>query len=304
MTAHISDDGLNREESVAEHTEKTAYLCQEKGKRCGLSQVMSLCAIFHDAGKNKQKFEDYIHADEKTRQKLRGTVAHASTGAKSIYDMYHDSPGSIQYMVEMISYAAAAHHGLFDCVDVEHTDLFSKKLDKVDDYEESCRNARRDYLDDYEPDKIFKNASDEFQTVWNKIKDLFNRLKPRLAANCRTDPREALFDCRLYLFSCLQRLILSILIDSDWEATSDFMDNINTLSKQSKFPVKEIFQEAENNFEAYMRQKQDLTERDLLSEKEKIILDARNSLQGECRRFAKYPAGIYCLPIPTGGGKT
>lgn len=65
MIAHISDDGCGREESVAEHTEKTAFLCSGKGKRCGLSQTMYLCAILHDMGKNKQKFDDYIRADEK-----------------------------------------------------------------------------------------------------------------------------------------------------------------------------------------------------------------------------------------------
>lgn len=33
-------------------------------------------------------------------------------------------------------------------------------------------------------------------------------------------------------------------------------------------------------------------------------MEARDQLQEECREFAKHPAGIYCLPIPTGGGKT
>lgn len=70
MIAHISDDGLNREESVAEHTQKTVFLCDRKGKRCGLSQVMSLCAVFHDMGKNKKKFDDYIHADNSSKKKL------------------------------------------------------------------------------------------------------------------------------------------------------------------------------------------------------------------------------------------
>ncbi|MCI8615449.1 CRISPR-associated endonuclease Cas3'' [Parablautia intestinalis] len=116
MTAHISDDGLGREESVAEHTEKTTFLCAQKGKRCGLSKVMSLCGLFHDLGKNKQKFHDYLHEDESTRQKLRGSIAHASTGAKYIYDRYHGEEGCKKYMAEMISYAIAAHHGLFDCV--------------------------------------------------------------------------------------------------------------------------------------------------------------------------------------------
>ena len=80
MIAHISNDRLERKESVAEHTEKTTYLCREKGRRCGISHVMSLCGIFHDLGKNKQAFADYIQADDRTRRKLKGTVAHASAG--------------------------------------------------------------------------------------------------------------------------------------------------------------------------------------------------------------------------------
>lgn len=55
MTAHISEDGLNREETVAEHTEKTANLCREKGKKCNIPNIMYLCGILHDMGKNKQR---------------------------------------------------------------------------------------------------------------------------------------------------------------------------------------------------------------------------------------------------------
>ncbi len=70
-----------------------------------------------------------------------------------------DKSGKIKYMIEMISYAVAAHHGLFDCADIEHTDIFSKKLSQVDDYEE---------------------ATDEFCSIWNKIGCVWNRLKPLL----------------------------------------------------------------------------------------------------------------------------
>lgn len=80
MTAHISEDGLNREETVAEHTEKTANLCREKGKKCNIPNIMYLCGILHDMGKNKQRFDAYIHADENTKRKLKGSIAHASTG--------------------------------------------------------------------------------------------------------------------------------------------------------------------------------------------------------------------------------
>ena len=304
MIAHISDDGLNREESVAEHTQKTAFLCVEKGKRCGISQIMLLCGIMHDIGKNKQKFNDYIHADENVKRKLRGTVAHASTGAKCIYDLYHDSSSNTKLMVEMISYAVAAHHGLFDCVDIEHTDIFCQKISKVDDYNEAYNNAMQGYLDEYELDKIFINASNEFGLALNKIKELFIRLKPMLLFRNSKGTNEALFECKFFQLACLQRLVLSILIDSDWEATSDFMENIDTLSKLSEINAKEVFKKAGENFEAYIREKRESIVKSQLTSKEKAIFDARNALQNECIQFAKYPAGIYCLPIPTGGGKT
>ena len=305
MTAHISDDGLGREESVAEHTEKTVFLCSEKGKRCGLSQIMSLCGMFHDMGKDKRSFDDYLHADEAVRRKLRGTIGHASTGAKYIYDKYHDGCSrNIKYMVEMISYAIAAHHGLFDCVDIEHADIFSKRIKIVEDYDEACGNSRRDYLNQYETDEIFKDASDEFNLVWNRIKELFTHLKTMMAAKEKGDARGLLADCKFFLLACLQRLILSILIDSDWEATGDFMDNINTLSKKPQFNKDEVFREAGEHFAAYMAKKQQEVNISRLTGKERVIFEARNTLLNECRQFAVHPAGVYCLPIPTGGGKT
>lgn len=304
MIAHISDDEISREESVAEHTKKTKFLCNNKGKRCGLSYCMSLCAVLHDMGKNKQKFSDYLLADEKTRQRLRGSVAHASTGAKYIYEMYHNDSGNIKLMVEMISYAVAAHHGLFDCVDKEHTDIFSERLDKVADYDEACHNAKQDYLDEYEIDRIFAESFNEFQLVFNKIKGLYIKLQHALISKNSQYMRERLSEYKFFLLSCLQRLILSMLIDSDWEATSDFMENIDTLTKRSKFNTAVIFEKAKKNFEAYMQKKQQSIDVFKLTDKERMIFEARNLLQDECRQFAKHSAGIYCLPIPTGGGKT
>ncbi len=304
MTAHISDDGHSREESVAEHTRKTAFLCGEKGKRCGLSRIMELCGTCHDMGKEKQTFDSYIHADEGTKRKQKGTIAHASTGAKFLYDRYHNALGNEKLLAEMISYAIAAHHGLFDCVDVEHTDIFTKRLSAVEDYDEACQNAKRNYLDGCGLDGLYREATEEFALIWNEIGGIYERVKPVLVSRYGKEAGPMLLDCKYFLLSCLQRLMLSLLIDSDWETTSDFMENIDTLSKPSVWNSKEIFQKAKENFETYMREKKQSAANCRLSEKEKEINDARDALQKQCRRFAEYPAGIYCLPIPTGGGKT
>lgn len=304
MTAHISDDGSGREESVAEHTEKTAYLCREKGKKCGISQIMSLCGIFHDMGKNKKKFDDYIHADEWERKKLRGKIGHASTGAKYIYDRNHESSGKGKVFTELVTYAVAAHHGLFDCVNEERTDLFSKRLSEVEDYEEACRNAEHDYLLQYEPDKVFVKAEQEFDLTWDKMKKVVGTITPLILVEDNREKRKILSDCRSFLFASLQRLFLSVLIDADWEATTDFMNNVDTLSKCTDTDYKKIFAKARENFKAYMQGKHRSIRRSDLTDREREIMEARDRLQEECREFAKHPAGIYCLPIPTGGGKT
>lgn len=265
---------------------------------------MSLCGIFHDMGKNKQKFDDYIHADEWERKKLRGKIGHASTGAKYIYDRNHESSGKGKVFTELVTYAVAAHHGLFDCVNEERTDLFSKRLSEVEDYEEACRNAEHDYLLQYEPDKVFVKAEQEFDLIWDKMKKVVETIMPLILVEDKREKRKILSDCRSFLFTSLQRLLLSVLIDADWEATTDFMNDVDTLSKRIDVDHKKIFAKAGENFEAYMKEKRCFIRLSDLTDREKEIMEARDQLQEECREFAKHPAGIYCLPIPTGGGKT
>lgn len=276
MTAHISDDGTGREESVAEHTEKTVHLCRMKGRRCGISQIMSLCGMLHDLGKNKKAFDDYIHADEREIKKLRGKIGHASTGAKYMYDRYHENSGKVKVLVELITYAVAAHHGVFDCVNEERNDLFSAKVSRVEDYDEACNNARAGYLDQYQPDQVFAGAKEEFDLLWDKMKQVVQTLGIN---TLNINKKEILTDCQLFLFASLQRLMLSILIDADWEATSDFMNDVDTMEKQGGPDSAEVFAKAEENFESYMQELHRTVPLSQMTEREKKIMEGRNRLQ-------------------------
>lgn len=279
LIAHITLEG--KEETVAEHTKKTMQLCKSKGERCGISEIMSLCAICHDLGKEKKKFSDYLHSDEQTKQRLRGTIAHASTGAKYVYDKYHNTDNMNQkILAELIAYCIAAHHGLFDC------DRFSEKINRVADYQEACENSEREILADYSLEIIFKNANQEFCGILNKIAPLIKE-KSELC----------------FYLSCLQRLMLSVLIDSDWEATSEFMGS-GTSSEKKDISSEEIFRCATGNLDHYIQELDREFAQSERTQKECDIQHVRKELQAECREFAKHSAGIYCLPIPTGGGKT
>lgn len=261
---------------MAEHTEKTVHLCRMKGRRCGISQIMSLCGMLHDMGKNKKAFDDYIHADEKERKKLRGKIGHASTGAKYLYDKYHENGGKVKVLVELITYAVAAHHGIFDCVNEERNDLFSAKVSRVEDYDEACNNARAGYLDQYEPDQVFAGAKEEFDLLWDKMKYVVQTLSIN---TLNINKKEILTDCQLFLFASLQRLMLSILIDADWEATSDFMNGVDTMAKQGGPDSAEVFAKAEENFESYMQELHRTVPISQMTEREKKIMEGRNRLQ-------------------------
>lgn len=53
-----------------------------------------------------------------------------------------------------------------------------------------------------------------------------------------------------FYFSCLQRLLLSVLIDADWEDTANFMTNKQEDEKGAE--VVNIFEKAAKNFDQYM----------------------------------------------------
>lgn len=89
MIAHISEDGCNRIQTVVEHTEGVYELCAKKAQKIHIANIARLCAIFHDIGKEKQRFQDYILADEIQQKSLKGKIEHSSAGAKYIYDHYH-----------------------------------------------------------------------------------------------------------------------------------------------------------------------------------------------------------------------
>lgn len=65
MIAHISRDG--RTESTLEHTRKVEKVIIPLARKIGIENIMVLCAVLHDFGKEKREFNNYILLDEKER---------------------------------------------------------------------------------------------------------------------------------------------------------------------------------------------------------------------------------------------
>lgn len=285
MIAHISEDGLNREQSVAEHTAGVFELCSKKGSRLGISNIMKICALFHDMGKEKKEFETYIRGDAEFQKRWKGKIDHSTAGAKYIYERYCQTGKQVQKIFsEILSCVIASHHGLFDCVEESKKEYFYERMNRVQHYEEVCENAGKELFLQYDLDALFGHAEQEFQTVFKHLLILSGNNREKL----------------LFYLSCLNRLFLSILIDSDWEDTARFMNNADCQELDFSF----IFQKASESFAHYMEETKQSFESSSRNDKERKIYQIRNDIQEECREFAKYSSGIYCLPIPTGGGKT
>lgn len=288
MIAHVSDEGLQREQTVEEHTYGVYRLSEYKANGMGFSNIAKLCAIYHDIGKEKQQFQNYIKANDDCKKKLKGKIEHSSSGAKYIYELYHAEHAEIEMKVlaELASYAVAAHHGVFDNINSEGKTYWKERLNKAQDYQEVCRNAEKDILKHYDRNQIENKAKKEMEIFLKKFVELSQ------------DNRK---EFRFYL-ACFQRMILSVLIDSDWEDTAYFMMNM-PVEKRS-LTCKEIFEKANDNCISYiekMKYKFKICEK---SESENNIYKVRNEIQKQCLTFAKNNAGIYCLSVPTGGGKT
>ncbi|SET04617.1 HD domain-containing protein [[Clostridium] polysaccharolyticum] len=107
---------------------------------------------------------------------------------------YHKGKASQKILAEIISYAIASHHGVFDMVE----ELFQKA------YEEFCS---------------FVKKINTFDKIHNK-----------------------------FYFGCLQRFLLSILMDSDWSDTSLFFNGTELIRKTGVLDS-ELIQE---NYQRYM----------------------------------------------------
>lgn len=270
--AHKTPDG--KEQTILEHIEGVLFYADKEGKKIGMEHILMLAGIFHDAGKYQPKFQSYIRGKENI------SVNHSSVGARMLYD--DTSEKGNRALAELVAYGVAAHHGLFDCVD-EEKDRFFERLQKTEEYDAARKRFQKEVQGIYDIAKIYKQAEEEWKGLCGK----FNEIpKP---------------DVKFYL-GCLERLLLSVLIDSDWKDTGKTMGQVNREYDKPQ----NIFEEAYKNYNKYIRelQKKNKEKEKRGAEKEIEINLLREEIRQECMKFAANPPGCYCLSIPTGGGKT
>lgn len=281
--AHISFDenGEKRIQTAAEHNRNTAQYAKLCLESVGAEKAGYLAGLLHDMGKFRNEFQDYLEKSAEGEMCKRGTVIHTFHACRYILEKFHkDTPDRYEDVTsELLAYAAAAHHGLFDCVDIDKKSGFEHRIRAGDiNYSETVKNYETECASFEEISKLFSEANEELTAIYGKISQI------AAAAENKSDE---LYFC----FALLSRLMLSAVIEGDRHDTAEFM--MGTLTRTLK--VSPEFWEEKLE---HVRKK--LSEFPCNTPIDK----ARKSISDKCEEMASKGANIYRLNVPTGGGKT
>lgn len=281
--AHI--DNYGNYQSCRDHSIGTAEIA---GKRLGgiyLENTAYLAGILHDAGKFSVEFDNYIKAACEGKNVRRGSVIHSFAGCSYMLNKYHSSKLDIADVTsELISYAIAAHHGLFDCINENEEFGFTYRRNKQPQYD---FKAIESFFDEC-------ISESEIAELYNKSKNEIEKIYIKIAGITNDEENDNKYRTKLmFYFGLTERLILSAVIDGDRTDTYNFMskDKGDSSIGQNRTI---IWDEYLDNIEKYVSS----------LENKSPIQKARGKLSDICKEFARNQPGIYQLSIPTGSGKT
>lgn len=283
LIAHLTNiDGIRYEQSLKEHCMHTAEYAAECAGSVKLRNTVYLAGLLHDAGKAKLEFVEYLEAAYEGCPAERGTVNHTFTGVIWLLETFHTRQSGKweQLASEIIAYAVGAHHGLFDCTDLEGKNGFLHRLQESREglhYEEALENYFSQVIDE-------RTVREYFQKSTEEIREFFETA----ARTCSGSKKDVCSQ-----LSMLVRLVLSAVIYGDRRDTSEFMGQ-NTSRKPPRKPSSLSWEKRRTYFERKAAQ----------LDPQGPLNQVRADISRQCLAFAEKPSHIYRLNVPTGAGKT
>lgn len=275
----LDENGNEVLQTTEAHCRNTAAYASNCLKSVNLSHAGYLSGLLHDAGKFKTEFNDYLLKGECEK----GQVNHSFAGCRMLMEHFHGecSENYDDASCELMAYAVAAHHGLFDCVNEKRESGFLHRMTKENIlYEESRDNFLKFCAGWPELEAEFNAASEELSAVFELAYDLSEK---------NSDDLQIEF---MFYIGLLTRLLLSAVIEGDRRDTAEFMDAVCYPDDIKDYP--EFWKKHLNHAE----------EKISLFKADTPIQCARRKISDMCRNFAENPSGVYKLNVPTGGGKT
>ncbi len=279
LLAHITqDDGRRIEQSLQSHCINTARYAAESLRDMNLYYTAYLAGILHDMGKAREMYVQYLENAYAGAKAERGTVNHTFAGCIYIMEKHHKdtSPPFEKLTSEIIGYSIGAHHGLFDCADLDGKNGFEHRLQKNRAelcYEDVIQNYFSHVVNESETEIYFEKSVQEIQSFMNAARETYNSSLKKV----------------YFQISLLIRMVSSAVIYGDRRDTYEFMNQ-----KTSDLYPGIDWKSQKNFFE------------DKISEfsSGSGINQVRSEISDQCQKFADEPCSIYRLNVPTGGGKT
>ena len=282
--AHIRKvDGKKYIQTVEEHCHGVAEIAAELLRDIGLEKTAYLVGMVHDLGKFSENFKNYIEKAADGEKVQRGSVNHTFAGVRFLLEKHSDEQlsGFSDIVLEILAYAVGAHHGLFDCVDDNNNNGFTKRIQKDGiDYFNAAQEFLKICCSKQDIEDLLKQSEKEFLPVFNEIEKLADNADAKIQNTQIT-----------FYIGFLARLILSAIIEADRSDTSQFM---NGYSEKTVKNISEIWINCIKNVE------QKLSTMPL----DKPINKTRAQISALCAEAGNLESGIYRLNLPTGAGKT
>ena len=282
--AHIRKvDGKKYIQTVEEHCRGVAEIAAELLSDIGLEKTAYLAGMVHDLGKFSENFKNYIEKAADGEKVQRGSVNHTFAGVRFLLEKHSDEQlsGFSDIVLEILAYAVGAHHGLFDCVDDNNNNGFTKRIQKEGiDYLNAAQEFLKICCSKQDIEDLLKQLEKEFLPVFNEIEKLADNADAKIQNTQIT-----------FYIGFLARLILSAIIEADRSDTSQFM---NGYSEKTVKNISEIWINCIKNVE------QKLNTMPL----DKPINETRAQISALCAEAGNLESGIYRLNLPTGAGKT
>lgn len=282
--AHIRKvDGKKYIQTVEEHCHGVAEIAAELLRDIGLEKTAYLAGMVHDLGKFSENFKNYIEKAADGEKVQRGSVNHTFAGVRFLLEKHNDEQlsGFSDIVLEILAYAVGAHHGLFDCVDDNNNNGFTKRIQKEGiDYLNAAQEFLKICCSKQDIEDLLKQSEKECLPVFNEIEKLADNVDAKIQNTQIT-----------FYIGFLARLILSAIIEADRSDTSQFM---NGYSEKTVKNISEIWINCIKNVE------QKLSTMPL----DKPINKTRAQISALCAEAGNLESGIYRLNLPTGAGKT
>lgn len=282
--AHIRKvDDKKYVQTVEEHCRGVAEIAAELLSDIGLEKTAYLAGMVHDFGKFSENFKNYIEKAADGEKVQRGSVNHTFAGVRFLLEKHSDEQlsGFSDIVLEILAYAVGAHHGLFDCVDDNNNNGFTKRIQKEGiDYLNAAQEFLKICCSKQDIEDLLKQSEKEFLPVFNEIEKLADNADAKIQNTQIT-----------FYIGFLARLILSAIIEADRSDTSQFM---NGYSEKTVKNISEIWINCIKNVE------QKLSTMPL----DKPINETRAQISALCAEAGNLESGIYRLNLPTGAGKT